>query len=456
MGFKTRNLLCLLLVLFLSACSHTPRYSSSGTVQSEYGVSEFVLSNGLKLLVKEDHRSPVVVSQIWYRVGSADEYAGITGISHALEHMMFKGTDKYPRQAFTEIIKKNGGRDNAFTGRDYTAYYQLFEKSHLEISFDLESDRMVNLKLDPKDFEKEREVVREERRLRVDDNPNSRIWEQLYISAFNYGPYRQPVIGWDDDLVGLELEDLSNWYRLWYAPNNATLVVVGDVVADEVHTLARLYFGHLKPIDLPQRKARTEKPQHGERRVTMAITAVQPTIAMGYRTARHDSARPAWHPYALSVLARVLSGTGSARFSKNLIRGSAIAQSAYSGYSTYSRYEDLFVIGVTPNSGVDINQIEQAIEKELEQLKQTPVRSEELSTIKAQLIASEVYQQDSIQHQAYLLGQLETIGVGWREQFHFRERIAAVTAEQVMQVADEYLNKKNRTVVILKPQSKEQ
>lgn len=456
MLFKIRNL-SLLLVTLLSACSHTPNYSSftRPTPIVEYGVNEFVLDNGLKLLVKEDHRSPVVVAQIWYRVGSADEYAGVTGISHMLEHMMFKGTDKYPRQAFTEIIKKHGGRDNAFTSRDYTAYYQLFEKSHLEISFDLESDRMINLKLAQQDFEKEREVVREERRLRVDDNPESRIYEQLYASAFNYSPYRQPVIGWDNDLVGLELADLSNWYRLWYAPNNATIVVVGDVLADNVYQLVQEYFGNLKPTKLPNRKTRLETPQQGERRVEMAISAVQPTIVMGYRTSRSDQSQPAWHRYALSVLSNVLAGTKSARFSKNLIRGAAIAQSANAGYSAYSRYEDLFVIVATPNTGVDINQIEQAVENELAQLKKTPVSEEELSTIKAQLIASEIYQQDSIQHQASTLGRLETTGIGWREQFRFRNYIAAVTAEQVMQVANEYLINKNRTVVVLNPQTTE-
>ena len=446
----------LLSALLLSAYAETQPQSSleqdpASSAITAYGVHEFKLDNGLKLLVKEDHRAPVVISQIWYRVGAADEYGGITGISHFLEHMMFKGTDKYPRQAFTETIKKHGGRDNAFTSRDYTAYYQLFEKSYLEKSFDLESDRMINLQLKQDDFEKEREVVREERRWRVDDDPESRLYEQLYMSAFDAAPYRQPIIGWDNDLVNLKLQDLSDWYDRWYAPNNATFVVVGDVEANEVYALAQRYFGDIEPRPLPDRKAREETPQQGEKRITLSIPAIQPALAIAYKAPHLGHTKEAWHPYALSVLAAVLAGNDSSRFSKNLVRGKGIAFYANAYYGVYNRYQDLFVIFAAPNTDSDVAQLEQAIEDELQQLKTEVISDDELQKIKTQLLAYKIYQQDSIQSQASSLGRLETIGVGWQEHFRFPQHIQAVTAEQVRQVAVEYLVESKRTVAELKP-----
>ena len=449
----------LLSASLLSACMGVQQSSSisnnAHTAETAYGVHEFNLHNGLKLLVKEDHRAPIVVSQIWYRVGSADEYAGITGISHFLEHMMFKGTEKYPRQAFTETIKKHGGRDNAFTSRDYTAYYQLFEKSYLEKSFDLESDRMHNLQLKQEDFDKEREVVREERRWRVDDKPESRLYEQLYASAFNTAPYRQPVIGWDNDLVNLKLQDLSDWYQHWYAVNNATLVVVGDVTAAEVYALAQQYFGNLEPRPLPDRKARDEMPQHGEKHITLSVPATQPAIAIAYKAPRAGHAKETWHPYALSVLAAILAGNDSSRFSKNLIRGQGIAFYADVYYGVYNRYQNLFVIFAAPNTESDVAQLQLAIEKELENLKVQAIDDEELQKIKTQLLADKIYEQDSIQHQASALGRLQTIGAGWQAHFRFPQHIQAVTAAQVMEVANEYLVASKRTVAELKPLQKQ-
>ena len=449
----------LLSALLLSACMGVQQNSdlndNAPSAATAYGVHEFDFHNGLKLLVKEDRRAPIVVSQIWYRVGSADEHAGITGISHFLEHMMFKGTEKYPRQAFTETIKKYGGRDNAFTSRDYTAYYQLFEKSYLEQSFDLESDRMLNLQLMQEDFDKEREVVREERRWRVDDKPESQLYEQLYAAAFDIAPYRQPIIGWDDDLVNLKLDDLSDWYRRWYAPNNATLVVVGDIVADEVYALAQQYFGDLEPRPLPDRKARSEAPQRGEKRITLSVPATQPAIALAYKAPRGGDAKEAWHPYALSVLAAILAGSDSSRFSKNLIRGQGIAFYADVYYGVYNRYQNLFVIFAAPNTESDVAQLQLAIEKELQQIKTQPISDEELQKIKTQLLAHEVYEQDSIQHQASALGRLETIGAGWQTHFRFAQRIQSVTVAQVMQVANEYLVESKRTVAELKPLPKQ-
>ena len=226
-------------------------------------VHEFLLDNGLKVIVKEDHRAPIVVSQVWYKVGSSYEPAGATGVSHVLEHMMFKGTRDHPPGEFSKIIAANGGRENAFTGRDYTAYFQTLSKDRLEISFELEADRMRNLTLGQKEFEKEIEVVKEERRLRTEDKPTSLTYEQLSAVAYRNLPYANPVIGWMSDLENMTVEDLQHWYRLWYAPNNATLVVVGDVDPKQVLELAKRHFGPLKPEKIPTQKPRVEPPPAG-------------------------------------------------------------------------------------------------------------------------------------------------------------------------------------------------
>ena len=237
--------------LLCAALLWLPVFASS----AETKVSEHVLGNGLKVLVKEDHRSPVAVSQVWYKVGSSYEPGGITGISHMLEHMMFKGTDKHAPGEFSRIIAENGGEENAFTGTDYTAYFQTMEASRLAVSFELEADRMRNLHLLPDELKKELQVVTEERRMRTDDNPQAKMQEHFNAMAYTNSPYKNPVIGWPSDIENYKVEDLQAWYQRWYAPNNATLVVVGDVQPKAVFALAEKYFGPLKPSELKADKA---------------------------------------------------------------------------------------------------------------------------------------------------------------------------------------------------------
>ncbi len=441
----------LAIALALVACAHQP--TSTTQAKHAHGVSEFELDNGLKLLVNEDHRAPLVVSQVWYRVGSADEHLGITGISHLLEHMMFKGTANYSGDEFTRTIKRYGGRDNAFTGHDYTAYFQVFEKSRLPVSFELESDRMINLILKPGDLAKERKVVEEERRWRVEDKPESRLREQLFSVALDNSPYQNPIIGWMDDITNISLNDLAVWYDNWYAPNNATIVVVGDVNADEVYALAQKYFGHIPARPLPAYRKRNESAQQGERRIALEIPATQPHFAVGYRAPRAGAAATEWHPYALWVLADILGGSRSARFNRSLVRGAELAQYVGVSYSPYNRYDDLFYINAAPVVGADIKRLEQGIENELQKLREHPVSDEELATVKAGIIAQEVFRRDSIRHQAYMLGSLEVIGVGWEELFKLRERIERITPRQVMEVARRYFSAHNRSVAILSPQA---
>ena len=243
------------------------------TCQAETKVVEHTLANGLKILVKEDHRSPIAVTQVWYKVGSSYEPGGITGVSHMLEHMMFKGTDKHAAGEFSRIIAENGGDENAFTGQDYTAYFQTMEATRLAVSFELEADRMRHLHLLPEELKKELQVVTEERRMRTDDNPQAKMQEQFMSVAYSNSSYKHPIIGWPSDIANYTVEDLQAWYQRWYAPNNATLVVVGDVQAAAVFELAEHYFGELSTSDIKALKPQTEIEQLGVRKITVKVPA---------------------------------------------------------------------------------------------------------------------------------------------------------------------------------------
>ena len=416
-------------------------------------VHETTLSNGMKVLVKEDHRAPVVVSQVWYKVGSSYEDNGITGVSHVLEHMMFKGTEKHGAGEFSRIIAENGGSENAFTGRDYTAYFQQLEKSRLPISFQLEADRMRNLTLPQEEFSKEVEVVMEERRLRTEDNPSALTVEQFYATAFVSSPYHNPIIGWMNDLKNLNVDDLKTWYGRWYAPNNATLVVVGDVEAQAVFKLAEQYFGKLTPSEVRTLKPRPEIPQLGERSITVKAPAKLPYMLMGYKVPVVNTATEEWEPYALEMLTGILSGSGSARFPRELVREKQIAAGVTAGYDLFARQEDLFVIDATPAEGHSIEELRSAIEEQIARIKAEVVSEEELARIKAQVVAHKVYEQDSVFYQAMQMGLLETVGLGWEKLDEYPDRIRAVTAEQVQAVARKYLVNDSLTVAILEPQS---
>jgi len=416
-------------------------------------ISEFELSNGMKLLVKEDHRAPVVTTQIWYKVGSSYEPNGITGISHVLEHMMFKGTEKYPAGEFSRIIAENGGSENAFTGRDYTAYFQTMEKSRLPISFELEADRMRNLLLSPDEFAKEVNVVMEERRLRTEDKPRSFTSEKFRATAFTSSPYRNPIIGWMNDLENLTVEDLRPWYDRWYAPNNATLVVVGDVDSNAVFELAKTHFGSLKPSTIQAIKPRREVVQKGERDVHVRLPAKLPYLLMGYKVPVATTATEDWEPYALEVLAGIFSGSSSARFPRELERKQQIAAGVDVGYDMYARQSVLFTIDATPSAGHTMSEVKKAVEEQIETLVSGKITDQELARIKAQVVASKVFERDSVFYQAMQLGMLETVGIPWQESEMYAERIRSVTAEQVKAVAKKYLVTSQLTTAYLHPQA---
>jgi len=415
-------------------------------------VYERVLANGLKILVKEDHRSPVVVSQIWYKVGSSYEYDGITGISHMLEHMMFKGTEAHPAGEFSRIIAEHGGRENAFTGRDYTAYFQTLEKSRLPISFELEADRMRHLKLSGEELKKELQVVMEERRMRTDDKPRAKTEEYFMATAYTSSPYRHPVIGWPADIEQYTVDDLRRWYQKWYAPNNATLVVVGDVQAEAVFALAQRYFGPLATRPVKALKRQPDRPQSGIRRIEVKLPAKLPWLVMGYKVPVLHTVGQEWEVYALEVLAAVLDGGSSARLSSRLVRGRQIAVSAGAGYNLAARLSGLFTLEATPAQGQSLWDMESALRNEILDLQRNLVDRQELQRIKAQVLAGNVYERDSNFYQAMQLGLLETVGVGWQKSDEYLQKINQVTAEQVREVARKYLVEDQLTIAFLQPQ----
>lgn len=415
-------------------------------------VFEKTLANGLKVIVKPDRRAPTVVAQVWYKVGSAYEFGGTTGLSHVLEHMMFKGTKKIATGKFSKIIADNGGRENAFTSKDYTAYFQQLEKSRLPISFELEADRMRNLILPKEEFAKELPVVMEERRMRTDDKPRSLTYEQFIAAAHVSSPYHHPVIGWMDDLKNMNVADLRAWYEKWYAPNNATLVVVGDVEPEEVFALAKKHYGPIKPSkEIPVLKPRLEAPQYGERRITVKVPAKLPYLIIGYKVPSLNTAENKWEPYALEVLAGILSGGDSARLPKELVRKSQIAASADVGYDLVSRQSGLFLFDSVPSKKFTVADVEKSLYEQIELLKTNLVTEKELQRVKAQVVASDVYEKDSIFYQAMSIGTLETVGLPWTVANEYVEKVRAVTAKQIQEVARKYFSDSQKTVAILEP-----
>lgn len=415
-------------------------------------VSETVLDNGLKVIVKEDHRAPVVVSQIWYRAGSMDELTGTTGVAHALEHMMFKGTAKVPAGEFSQRIAAAGGRENAFTSRDYTAYFQQLQKDRLPLAFELESDRMRNLRLAGAEFAKEIQVVMEERRWRTDDNPESLVYEEFMATALDAHPYRHPTVGWMNDLNNMTVEDARRWYDAWYAPNNAILVVVGDVRPAEVFALARKHYGPIAERPLPVRKPHVEPPQLGVKRLNVKAPANLPYLLMGYRAPTLDDPKRDWEPYALEVLAGVLDGNDSARLKRALVKTSKVATAVGAGYDAMSRGPGLFLVDGNPSEGKTVLDVEAAVRAVIKEVQDGGVSEAELKRVKTQVIAAQVYQRDSTFYQAMLIGQTETIGFP-HETLDLRIRkLQDVTAAQVRDVARKYLRDDRLTVATLDPQ----
>ena len=454
-SMKKLFLLAGLGLFVLSGCATTPKMSDMSKPVKRYAdfnLYEKTLSNGLKVIVKEDHRAPVMVSQVWYKVGSSSEYSGITGVSHVLEHMMFKGTQKLAPNEFSKIIAENGGRENAFTGRDYTAYFQTMEKRRLPVSFELEADRMRNIIISEEEFKKEIKVVMEERRMRTEDNPQSLTYEQFSAAAYVNSPYHAPVIGWMDDLENMNVNDLKKWYDAFYQPNNATIVIVGDVKADEVFALAEKHFGPIPAAPIPEIKPRKEITQKGIKRLTVKAPAQVPYLLMGYQAASLGDAEHDWEPYALEVLVGVLDGGISARLETALVRDQQVAASIGSGYDAFTPGRELFMFSGTPSQSHSVEDLENAVREQIEIVQTEQVTDDELERVKAQVVAGKVYEKDSIFYQAMIIGRLETTNMDWMLAEQYINNINNVTKEQIQAVAKKYLIDDYLTVAVLDPQ----
>ncbi|MCG2814309.1 MAG: insulinase family protein [Thermodesulfovibrionales bacterium] len=328
-------------------------------------VKEYKLDNGLKVLVIEDHKAPLATFQIWYRVGSRDEPAGKSGISHLLEHMMFKGTPKYGSKAFSKMVKKNGGTDNAFTTKDYTMYYQTLSSDRIDISIELEADRMQNLILDPKEVIAERNVVMEERRMRYDDDPQNSLYEEVVAAAFKSHSYHWPVIGWMSDISSIERSDLLNHYRAYYSPDNAVIAVSGDIKADEIIKKIKASFGSIPPASSRRVVTSKETEQKGERRISLKREAELPYIITVY----HTPSFPHPDSYALEVLGMILSGGKSSRLYRSIVYEKKLAIGASADYSGFHKGPFLFLFAATAAPGKDIKDVENALYAEIEQIK---------------------------------------------------------------------------------------
>jgi zinc protease len=408
---------------------------------------EYVLSNGMKVLLVEVPKAPVVTVQVWYKVGSRNEVMGRAGLSHMLEHMMFKGTAKYPKGSFSRLIRKNGGIDNAFTGQDFTAYFENLAADRVELALELEADRMQGLLLDHNEFQTEREVVKEERRLRTEDDPQGALVEALFAQTFFSHPYHWPVIGWFADLDAMSLEDLQRHYDTFYSPNNATLVVVGDIKADVLIQTIKNLFEPIPKGPSPKQTVSSEPEQRGERRFFLKREAQVPFVMMGFRVPNYSSE----DAYALSLLESILSQGKSSRLYQSLVYEQKNSLAVGADYGLMQTDPGLFYVYSLVSPGAKIEAVEEAMQREIVRL-QTELPSEvELQRAKNQVEAARVFEQDSNFRHAMLIGQSESIGAGWRRMDQFLEHIRSVTPKDIQRVARQYLTQDNRTVGILLP-----
>jgi zinc protease len=409
-------------------------------------VFETVLPNGLKVILLENHKAPLVTFQVWYRVGSRNEAWGKTGLSHMLEHMMFKGTEKIGPEQFSRIIQENGGDDNAFTSHDYTAYFENLSADRVQVAIDMEADRMQNLILREEDFRTERMVVMEERRLRTEDNPQSVLIEQILATAYQIHPYRWPIIGWMEDIARFTLEDMKVYYRTYYNPANAFLVVVGDFKKEELLSKIEKALGSYSKGVAPNQEKDKEPLQIGERRIFVKKEAQLPFLVMGYHVPNlrePDS-------YVLEVIATILSGGKSSRLYQSLVREKRLVLSADADHSLVSRDPNLFTLSADLLPGKEVSEVEKAFDQEIERLQREPVGEQELKKVKNQIEASFIFGQDSIFNQARLLAHHE-IALNWKAIDDYLPSIQKVTPEDIQRVAKKYLVQDNRTVGILIP-----
>ena len=406
------------------------------------------LDNGLRVLLLEDPRSPIVSFQVWYRVGSRDEQRGATGIAHFLEHLMFKGTPTHGPKQFARLVEENGGQDNAFTSQDVTSYFVDIAADKLDLVIDLEADRMQNLLLDPKEIASEREVVIEERRTRTEDDPGGYLGEEVSSIAFKAHPYGVPIIGWMEDIKRITPAEIRAFYKTYYVPNNAIVVAVGDFRAPAVLEKIQKTFGRIPRAQTPPPVLAVEPTQNGERRVIVKKEAELPVVYMAWHVPNHQSNDAP----ALEVLSTILAGGRASRLYRDLVYQRQLALEAGGEYSYFSIDPNLFWFWATPMPGQKAETLETELATHMERLKTEPVTDEELARARNQIEASFVFQEDSIHRRAALLARFELIG-GWALKESFIAKIRAVTAADLTRVARAWFAPDKKSVGVLLPKS---
>ncbi|WP_085903935.1 M16 family metallopeptidase [Kiloniella majae] len=430
-------------------CSFTLFFSSAqGAV---FNPEIFKLDNGLEVVVIPNHRAPIVTQMLWYKVGAADEDVGESGNAHFLEHLMFKGTERFKSGEFSALVAKNGGQENAFTSWDYTAYHQTVAKDRLEMVMELEADRMTGLVLDDEKVLPEREVVREERRSRVGNSPGAQLGEVMRASQFLNHPYRIPIIGWDHEIEELNTETALSFYRKWYAPNNAVLIISGDVTTDEIKPLAEKYFGVIPKRDVPERKRISEPPQNAARRVikeSHLVTNPSVTIrylAPSYRTAEKNDA------YALQILDEIIGSGATSKLYKKLVIEEKLAASVGTSYSPNAYDLSTFTLYISPRPGVEIDVAEKRLREELSNLVELGVTEDEVNKAKTRMVDAAVFARDSLSAAPNVIGRTLTTGGTVADIEAWPERISAVTPEHINSLLNEIFIENQSVTGILLP-----
>ena len=424
--FPTKSAAAMIAALALLIVAAAP-----GARAQIFEPESFTLDNGLQVVVVTNDRAPIVTHMVWYKVGSADEPQGKSGVAHVLEHLMFKGTERLGPGEFSDIIARNGGQENAFTSYDYTGYFQTIAKDRLELMMVNEADRMTNLQLTEEVVLPELQVVLEERRSRVDNNPGSQLGEMARASLFLHHPYGTPVIGWPQEVSALTTEDALDFYRTWYRPNNAVVVIAGDVTAEEVRPMAERTYGAVEAGPVPERKRLSEPPQTAPRRVVLESERVrQPSLGIDYLAPSHNT-KGAEHADALQVLSELLGGAGSARLYRSLVVDQGLAVSAGSYYDSTAVDRSVFGLYASPRQGVELEELEAALRAELALLLEEGVNEQEVADAKSRLTAAAVYARDNLSTAPRVLGAALASGRSIEDVETWPQRIEAVTLEQV-------------------------
>lgn len=463
-----RTLSLLMLVASLSAAaensvpagtfsSSLAEWASTSQASPATAVQQFTLSNGMQLIVQPDRRAPTAVHMLWLRVGAMDEVDGTTGVAHVLEHMMFKGSQKLSPGEFSRRVAALGGQENAFTSRDYTGYYQQIPSNRLRDVMELEADRFANNHWPDEEFIKEIEVVKEERRMRTEDNPRGMLFEQLSATVFQSNPYRRPVVGWMSDLDAMTAQDVRQFHQQWYVPANAAIVVAGDVEVAQVKDWAEATYGQIPARPAATSKPREEAQQLGMRRIEVKQPAEQAYVAMAYRvpsirnvqnlTAQDKDA------LALLVLSAVLDGYDGARLERGLVQGKdRVADSASSSADIMGRGPSLFILSGIPAKGKTTAQLEKALRAQIERIAKEGVNAAELERVKTQWMASQIYERDSVMGQAQSLGNYWVMGMPVNADELLVKKLMKIGAADVQRVARQYFGDDQLTIGTLVPQ----